>query len=74
MPLLYSFGANDSIPELFQALFILYNLNGSNMVGSFTVDDSNPFLSPYKILPVAQENKYLGMFFLCYHGIVCCVY
>ena len=32
------------------------------------------FFSPYKILPIAQENKYLGIFFLFYHGIVCCVY
>ena len=32
------------------------------------------FFSPYKILPNAQENKYLGIFFLFYHGIVCCVY
>ena len=41
---------------------IQYNLNGSNTDGSFTVDDSNYFNSPYKILPIAQENKYLGMF------------
>ena len=34
-----------------------YNLNGSNTDGSFTVDDSNSFFSPYKILPIAQENK-----------------
>ena len=39
-----------------------------------TVDDSNSFFSPYKILPIAQENKYLGMFFLLDHGIVCCAY
>ena len=39
---------------------IQYNLNGSNTDGSFTVDDSNSFFSPYKILPIAQENKYLG--------------
>ena len=32
------------------------------------------FFSPYKILLIAQENKYLGIFFLFYHGIVCCVY
>ena len=51
-----------------------YNLNGSNPDGSFTVDDSNSFFSPYKILPIAQENKYLGIFFRYYHGIVCCVY
>ena len=39
-----------------------YNLNGSNTDGSFTMDDSNSFFSSYKILPIAQENKYL-MFF-----------
>ena len=50
-----------------------YNLNGSNPDGSFTVDDSNSFFSPYKILPIAQENKYLGILFLFYHGIVLCV-
>ena len=46
-------------------LFVLslqYNLNGSNTDGSFTVDDSNSFFSPYKILPIAQENKYLWIF------------
>ena len=32
------------------------------------------FFSPYKILPIAQENEYLGIFFLFYHVIVCCVY
>ena len=32
------------------------------------------FFSPYKILSIAQENKYLGIFCLFYHGIVCCVY
>ena len=53
---------------------IQYNLNGSNTDGSFTVDDSNSFFSPYKVLPIAQENKYLMFFFLLYHGIVCCVY
>ena len=53
---------------------IQYNLNGSNTDGSFTVDDSNSFFSPYKILPIAQENKYLGIFFLFHYGIVCCVY
>ena len=41
---------------------IQYNLNGSNTDGSFTVDDSKSFFSPYKILPIAQENKYLGIF------------
>ena len=43
---------------------IQYNLNGSNPDGSFTLDDSNSFFSPYKILPIAQENKYLGIFLI----------
>ena len=42
--------------------YVQYNLNGSNTDGSFTVDDSNSFFSPYKTLPIAQENKYLGIF------------
>ena len=43
-------------------LFIQYNLNGSNTDGSFILDDSNSFFSPYKILPIAQENKYLMIY------------
>ena len=46
------------------ALYLQYTLNDSNTDGSFTVDDSNSFFSPYKFLPIAQENKYLGIFFL----------
>ena len=42
---------------------IQYNLNGSNTDISFTMDDSNSSFSPYKILPIPQENKYLGIFF-----------
>ena len=38
-------------------LQLQYNLNGSNTDGSFTVDDSNSFFSPYKILPIAQKKK-----------------
>ena len=53
---------------------IQYDINGSNPDVSFTVDDSNSFFSRYKILPISQENKYLGIFFLFYHGIVCWVY
>ena len=37
--------------------YIKYILNGSNPDGSFTVDDSNSFFSPYKIISIAQENK-----------------
>ena len=39
-----------------------YNFNGSNTDGSFTVHDSNSLFSPNIILPIAQENKYLGIF------------
>ena len=42
--------------------FIQSNLNSSNTDGSFTMAYSNSFLSPYEILPIAQENKYLGKF------------
>ena len=57
---------------LFVVLFIKSNLNSSNTDGSFTMAYSNSFLSPYEVLPLAQENKYLGKF--SYHEIVCCVY
>ena len=30
--------------------------------GLFTMANSNSFLSPYEILPIAQENKYLMQF------------
>ena len=52
---------------------IQYNLNDSNTDGSFTVDDSNSFFSPYKILPIAQENNYLGFFsyFMMEWYVVC---
>ena len=49
--------------KLLILLKLQYNLNGSNPDGSFTQDDSNSFFSPYKIPPIAQENKYLGIFF-----------
>ena len=36
------------------------NLDSSNFYGSFTMANSNSFLSLYEVLPIAQENKYLG--------------
>ena len=33
--------------------------------------NSNSFLSPYE---TSAENNYLGIFFLFYREIVCCVY
>ena len=47
------------------------NLKSSNTDGSFTMADSNLFLSPYEILPIAHVNKYLRTF---YQKIICCVY
>ena len=38
------------------------NRNSSNTDGSFIMANSNSFLSPYEILPLAQENKHLGKF------------
>ena len=55
------------------------NLSSSNTDDSFTMADSNSFSSPYELLLLAKENKYLLIFFLWeifwfYHEIVCCVY
>ena len=43
-------------------LDIQSNLNSSNTDGWFTMANSNSFLSPYEILPLAQGNKYLAKF------------
>ena len=55
-------------------IYIQSNLKSSNTDGSFTMVNSNSFLSPYDILPLAQENKKLREIFLFYHEIVCCVF
>ena len=49
------------------------NLNNSNTDSSFTMVNSNSFLSPFKILPIAQENK-IREIFLFHHGILYFVY
>ena len=38
------------------------NLNSSNTDGSIKIAYSNSFLSPYEVLLIAQENKYLETF------------
>ena len=43
-------------------LVVQSNLNSSNTHGSFTMANSNSFLSALEILPIAQENKYLRNF------------
>ena len=53
-------------------LYIQSNLNSSNTDGSFTMADSNSFLSPYEILPTTLENKYLRKFsFLSWNCMLC---
>ena len=44
------------------SLIIQSNLDGLNTDNSFTMANSNSFLSPYEILLIAQENKYLMIF------------
>ena len=45
----------------------------SNTDGSFTMANSNSFLSPYEIVAIAQENKYLRKFsyFIMKFYVVC---
>ena len=42
--------------------YLQSNLHSLNTDGSFTMANSNLFLSPYDIPPIAQENKYLRKF------------
>ena len=55
------------------SMIIQLNLDGSNTDGSFTMANWNSFLSPYEILPIAQENKHLRIFsyFIVKLYIVC---
>ena len=48
------------------------NFNYSNLDESFTMVDSNSFLSPYEIPPTSDENTFRDIFGKCtYH--VCCM-
>ena len=49
------------------------NPNSSNTDGSFTMANSNSFLSPYEILPIDQENTYLRQlsYFIMKLYVVC---
>ena len=60
--------------SIYEKKKIQQNLDSSNTDCSFTMANSNSFLSPYEILPTAQENKYLREIFSFYHEIVCWVY
>ena len=52
------------------------NFNGSNTDGSFTMANSNSVLSPYRIFPLTQENKYCWKFsyFIMRLYVVCTHY
>ena len=39
-------------------------IQSMNTDGSFTMANPNPLLSLFEILPIAQENKCLGNFFV----------
>ena len=56
-----------------QNLEIQSNLNSSNTDCLFNMANSNSFLKPYEILPIAQENKQLRKFsyFIMEFYVVC---
>ena len=53
---------------------IQYNLNGSNLDGSFTLDDSNSFFQSLQNPSNNSRKQIFRDFFLSYYGIVCCMY
>ena len=53
---------------------IQYNLNGSNLDGPFTLDDSNSFFQSLQNPSNSLRKQIFRDFFLFYHGIVCCMY
>ena len=57
------FNANTHTQEKCIVTKLQSNLNSLNTDASFTMANSNSSLSPYEILPKAQENKYLVFFF-----------
>ena len=52
------------------------NPDGSNTDGSFTMANSSSVFSPYEMLPIAQENKYIRKFsyFIVKLYVVCTHY
>ena len=57
-----------------QRKIVQYNLNGSNTGGSFTLDDTNSFFQSLQNPSNSSRKQIFRVFFLFYHGIVCCVY
>ena len=47
----------ESLQSFGKTFHIQLNLSSSNTDSSFTMANLNSFLSPYEILPMAQENK-----------------
>ena len=50
------------------------NLDGSNTDGSFTMANSNSFLSPYEFFSDSSRKQIFKEILLFYREIVCCVY
>ena len=48
------------------------NLNSSNTDSSFTMANSNLLSSPYEILPIARQNKFLESFLFIIKLYVVC--
>ena len=55
-------GRVNIIQSNLELYIIQSNIDSSNTDGTFTMANSNSFLSPYEILPIVQENKYLRKF------------
>ena len=62
------------MPGAFPGKIVQWNLNSSNTDGSFTMANSNSFLSPSEIPLILREKKILQEIFLFYHEIVYFVY
>ena len=52
----------ENLGKICTCIYLQSNLDSSNTDGSFTMANSNSFLSPYEILPIALKNKYLDEF------------
>ena len=58
------FSASNFFMRMFNMSIICIqsNFDSLNTDGLFTMANLNSFLSPYEVLLIAQENKYLGKF------------
>ena len=53
-------------------MYLQLNFNSLNTDESFTMANLNSLFSSYEIVPIAQENKYLGFsYFIMEFYVVC---